>query len=119
MISATLFPGEIVLLEHIPQDNPYARKIRPALLLSNSEFNRSSLDVIVVPLTSQIRHEYPYQIIIDTASPHFKETGLKCSSAIKCGYIFAYPKNRIKSKLGHVSQAVLKNIIRVITGILA
>ncbi len=119
MSSKVLSPGIIVLVEHIPQDDPQARKLRPAIVLSNSNFNQSSLDVIVVPLTSQIRQGDPYQIEINVNSPYFKETGLKSPSAIKCGYIFAYHKNGIKRQLGYVDKSTLKKIIDVIVGILS
>lgn len=110
-------PGDLVLLEHIPHDNPLDRKIRPALVLSKSNFNQSSLDVIVATITSQIRHGDPYQIILDANAPHFKKTGLKCTSAIKCSQIFSFPKTCIKRKLGHLDNDILSQITNIIISI--
>jgi mRNA-degrading endonuclease toxin of MazEF toxin-antitoxin module len=118
MSFAILSAGDVVLVEHKPQDNPQA-KIRPAIVLSNSSFNQSSLDVIVVPLTSQIRYGDPYQIVIDANSSNFKKTGLQKTSAIKCSHIFAYHKNGIKRQLGFVDKNTLREIINVIVGILS
>ena len=110
MNGAEFSPGEIVLIKHIPLDDPSAVKARPALVVSGSAFNKSSLDVIVVVISSVVRLGDPKQIVIREEDRSFSQTGLKMTSAIKCGALFAYPKSEIRRRLGTVPHDVIGQV---------
>jgi len=110
MNGAEFSPGEIVLIKHIPLDDPSAVKARPALVVSGSAFNRGNLDVIIVALSSVVRLGDTKQIIIQETDSCFPQTGLKMTSAVKCGAIFAYPKSQIHRRLGVVPMEILQRV---------
>jgi mRNA-degrading endonuclease toxin of MazEF toxin-antitoxin module len=104
---ADFSPGDIVLIEHRPLDDPSTVKARPAIVISSSAFNKGNLDVIVAAISSVIRHGDPKQVVIQNDDAEFALTGLKVTSAIKCGSLFAYPKSHIRRRLGRAPQDVL------------
>jgi len=110
--------GDIVLIPDAPYTNRLDVKARPCLVISGSQFNKINPDVILAPISSNIRFEDPKQVIIQTDNPVFTQTGLKYSSAIKCGAIFAYTKNQIRRKLGTVPVEVLNEVRKIIVDIL-
>lgn len=103
-------PSEIVLIKHVPLDDPSAVKARPALIVSNSSFNASNLDVIVVAISSVVRPGDPRQIVLTERDCEFGTTGLKMASAIKCAAVFAYPRSEIRRRLGVVSCETLGKV---------
>jgi len=109
-----LSPGDIVLIEHGPLDDPSAVKPRPAIVLSSSAFNKGNLDVIIAAISSVVRRGDPKQIMIQDTDSGFSQTGLKVTSAIKCGAIFAYPRSLIRRKLGEAPADVLIQVRRLL-----
>jgi mRNA-degrading endonuclease toxin of MazEF toxin-antitoxin module len=103
-------PGEIVLIRHTPLDDPSAAKARPALVVSSSTFNRGNLDVIIVAISSVVRVGDPKQIVIYETDLCFPQTGLKMTSAVKCGAVFAYPKSQIRRRLGAAPKEILEQV---------
>ena len=118
MNSAGLFPGEIVLIPYAPFTNYLATKPRPCLVISGLQFNQSGPDIILVPISSNVRYEDPKQIVIESGDPSFLDTGLKQRSAIKCGAIFAYSKTQVRRKLGFVEKPVLDQVRKKVIDIL-
>jgi len=114
-----LLPSDIVLIPHAPFTNYLATKARPCLIISGRQFNQSGLDIFLAPITSNTRLGDPKQIIIDSNNLSFIDTGLKQTSAIKCGAIFAYSKTHVHRKLGIVQKEMLeqvrKKVIDIIT----
>ena len=103
-------PGDIVLIIHRPLDDPFVEKARPALVVSGSAFNKDGLDVIVVALSSVVRQGDPKQIVIRDTDSGFSKTGLKLTSAVKCGALFAYPKSQIHRRLGTAPQTIVAQV---------
>ncbi len=118
MSRATFLSGDIVLIHDAPFTNRLAVKARPVIVVSGSQFNRSSPDVIVAPISSNIRYNDPMQVVIENADPYFPRTGLKQSSAVKCGAIFAYSQVHIARKLGVAHPNILKKVREKIIDIL-
>jgi mRNA-degrading endonuclease toxin of MazEF toxin-antitoxin module len=114
----SLLPGDIVLIPDAPYTNRLAVKARPCLVISGQQFNQSGPDVILVPISSNVRYEDPKQIVIESADPSFLDTGLKQRSAIKCGAIFAYSKTQVRRKLGVVEKQTLKQVRQKVIDIL-
>jgi len=110
MSVADFSPGDIVLIEHRPLDDPSTVKPRPAIIISSSAFNKGNIDVVVAAISSVIRHGDPKQIIIQDSDPGFPQTGLKMTSVVKCGAVFAYPKSLIRRRLGKAPGDVLAQV---------
>jgi len=111
-------PGEIVLIEDAPYTNRFAVKARPCLVISSSWFNKQSLDVILAPISSSIRSWDPTQVVIESCSPFFSQSGLRQSSAVKCGSIFAYRSAQVRRQLGTLHPEILKQVRILITDII-
>jgi len=97
---------EIVLLPY-PFSNLKANKIRPALIVSNNNFNKKSDDCIMVPLTAVIKNE-PYSILIN--QENLSSGNLIKPSRIRVDKIFCVEKNLIKMKIGVVDNRVLGSV---------
>lgn len=106
----SLLPGDIVLIPDAPYTNRLAVKARPCLVISGLQFNKSGPDVILAPLSSNVRIGDPKQIVIESSDTSFVDTGLKQTSAVKCGAIFAYSKSHVRRRLGLVQQQILKKV---------
>ena len=70
------------------------KKTRPVLVVSNNINNRYSPLVTVLPLTSNVKKLYPYEVFIDEGV-----AGLKNASTIKANQIKTIDKNRISGNL--------------------
>lgn len=115
----SFFPGDIVIVEHTPQNNPTITKARPALIISLPEFHNNNLDVIILPITSVVRIDEPTDIIINNNESYFSQTGLKVTSSIRCGSICAFPKQKIRGRIGSLPQEILNQAIERVSGLFA
>ena len=118
MNSDYLVPGRIVIIPYAPFTNYLAAKPRPCLVISGQKFNQSGPDVILAPISSNVRYEDPNQIIIKSSDPSFVDTKLKQTSAIKSGAIFAYSKTQVGRKLGSVQRQILEQVRKKVIDIL-
>ena len=98
--------GDVVLLP-VPFSDQTARKVRPAIVVSNDSINVTSDDVILVPLTSVIR-DVPYSIIVTQKS--FAEGELIATSRARADKIFTAHKSLIKIKIGKIKLSALAEI---------
>lgn len=114
-----LRPGDIVLIPDAPYTNRLAVKARPCLVISGLRFNQSGPDVVLAPISSKVRYGDTKQIVIEVSDNHFADTGLRQTSAIKCGAIFTYNQAQVRRKLGSIHQKILdqvrKNVIDILT----
>ena len=97
---------EIVLLPY-PFSDQEGIKVRPAIIISNDNFNKKSEDCIALPLTSVIR-EVPYSILItqeDLASGKLLK-----SSRIRIDKIFTIRRSLIRMKIGVINTNSFKRI---------
>jgi len=104
---------EIVLLPY-PFSNLEGTKVRPALVVSNSQFNKKSNDCILVPLTTVIRDE-PYSIVIEQDNMSFGR--LLKTSRIRVDKIFCIEKNLITMKIGKLKDNSFDKVKGEILGI--
>ena len=82
------------------------RKKRPVLIISNDANNRASSTVTVVPITSNIKKVYPFEVLLET-----KETGLPKHSKAQCHQVRTISKMRIQGrKIGLASKQVMLKI---------
>ena len=97
---------DVVLLP-VPFSDQPARKVRPAIVVSNDGINITSEDVILVPLTSVIK-DVPYSLIVTQKS--FAEGELITTSRARADKIFTAHKSLIKMKIGKIKSSVLAEI---------
>ena len=98
-----------------PFSDQSGQKIRPALIISNDEFNQNSDDVLVCAITSSFKQS-KYNIFIDSESI---ETGiLYDKSAIKVETITKIQKSIIIKKIATLQQQIFSKIISTILKII-
>ncbi|MBU1260221.1 MAG: type II toxin-antitoxin system PemK/MazF family toxin [Planctomycetes bacterium] len=119
MTSSSVSAGDVVLIIDAPFTNRLGYKPRPALVVSGNLFNQTNPDVFLVPISSTIRYRLLTQIIVDEKEPYFQQTGLKQTSAIKCGAAFAYSQSQIRRKLGNIPHEVLTQVRNILIDIIS
>ena len=97
---------ELVLLP-FPFSDLESKKVRPALIISNNNFNKKSDDCLMVPLTSIIKDE-PYSIII--SQENLSSGKLIKTSRIRIDKIFSIEKNLIIAKIGILNDNIFEKI---------
>jgi len=118
MSRVSFLPGDVVFVPYAPFTNRLNVKPRPVLIISGAPFNQSGPDVIVAPISSNIRYGDTRQVVIEDSDCNFSQTGLKRSSAIKCGAIFAYSKSQIARRLGKVDPNVIEQVRKLVIDII-
>jgi mRNA interferase MazF len=101
--------GDVVLIR-FPFTDLSSTKVRPALVISNANYNANQEDVVLVLITSNISRISSEDYLLDPLNPEFKNTGLKQASALRVGKIQTLNKKLINSKLGFVGPNTLKEI---------
>jgi len=96
--------GDIVLIP-VPFSDLKSNKQRPVLIISRDEYNEITDDIVVLAITSKIRH-HTYSIVIE--SNDLSEGELKVTSEIRVDKIYTLSKNIVKKKFGKVSTDVLE-----------
>ena len=107
--------GDICLVQY-PFTDGSSAKVRPVLIVSNDEFNKSE-DIVVVPISSVIQHE-KYSVSIVPASKHWAATGLKYPSLIKCTKPLTIAKRLCLRRLGSLHADELKSVREILTKLL-
>jgi mRNA interferase MazF len=97
--------GGIVLIP-VPFSDLSSVKRRPVLVISNTSYNCTSSDIIVVAITSNLQQN---GIAIETKDLLAGELPKK--SLIRCDKIYTLEQRIVIKQLGIVSESVLKNVI--------
>ncbi|MFB0536013.1 MAG: type II toxin-antitoxin system PemK/MazF family toxin [Anaerolineae bacterium] len=85
---------------------PDESKRRPCVVLSADWLNRYALDVMVVPVTSVARGNFPTRVELPAG-----EGGLRVASWAKCDQVTTVSKKRLTGEpFGHLSQAKMQEI---------
>jgi len=113
MSNGSFSQGDIVLVPW-PYTDYSNQKCRPALVISNNNFNNSSLDVILIALSSIISNKSRYDVEILSSNIDFAQTYLKQSSIIKCGKIFTMEKSKIYRRLGKLPNHFLSEVKKIL-----
>jgi mRNA interferase MazF len=108
--------GDICLVQY-PFTDGSSSKLRPVLIVSNDEFN-SGQDVVVVPISSVVQPD-SFSVLIDPTSRHWKSTGLKYPSSIKCTKPLTIAKRLCLRRLGHLHDDVMKDVRAILRRIIA
>lgn len=86
--------GEIYFADLNPTIGSEIKKIRPVLIVSNNANNKASSTITVVPVTSNVKKIYPFEVLL-----HENESGLSKPSKAQCHQIRTVSKLRLKGKL--------------------
>ena len=97
---------ELVLLPY-PFSDQGGSKVRPAIIVSNDNFNKRCEDCVMVPLTTVIKEE-PFSLIVNQDS---LESGrLLKQSRVRIDKIFTIKKSLIIMKIGKINNEMLVKI---------
>ena len=97
---------EIVLINY-PFSDLEGKKVRPAIIISNNNFNEKSNDCVAVPLTTVIKDE-PYSILL--IQNDLSKGKLLKPSRIRTDKIFTLEKKLVVMSIGFVNDVVFDRI---------
>ncbi len=102
--------AEIRLVDLEPAKGSEAAKRRPAVIVSNDGANSSAARlgrgvVTVVPLTSNVTHVYPFQVLLRAS-----ETGLEHDSKAQAEQIRSISVERIGRRVGVVPPSLMNEM---------
>jgi len=99
-----------IILVPFPFSDQTGNKIRPALILSNQQFNKQE-DVIICALTSAIK-ERPYSLIITEKDTLNKQ--LKDKSQIRTDTITRIKKSLIIKEIDILADASFEKVLQIL-----
>jgi len=97
--------GEIVLIP-VPFSDLSSVKRRPVLVISNTSYNRTNSDMIVVSITSNLQQ---HGIVIESKDLLAGELPKK--SLVRYDKIYTLEQCIVIKQLGIISESILKNVI--------
>ena len=102
--------GDVVLVDLDPARPGESAKTRPAVLVSNDGANRTAEQlgrgvVTVVPLTSNVRRVYAFQVLLQAGS-----TGLRQASKAQAEQVRSVSVDRIADTIGRVEPEALREL---------
>jgi len=110
--------GDIVLVG-FPFTDLTATKVRPAVVVSSSGYHRATEDALLAAISSApLRRPSPTQVVVADDRAGFGATGLKRSSSILCGKLFAAERRLLLRRLGHLDKATQKRVDRALAAAL-
>lgn len=98
--------GDIVLIP-VPFSDLASHKKRPVLVLSNSQYNEKTDDIIAAAITSNLE-EKEYIILI--SNNDLAEGNLKVDSCIRADKIYTLSQNIVLKKFGSVKKYIIDNV---------
>ncbi len=101
--------GTIVLINASFSDLSDTRT-RPALVISNEDYNTKQDDVVLILMSSNISRSNPDDYVLEDSNPEFKTTGLMRSSTFRTGKIITLKKELLRYTLGFVGPKTLHEI---------
>jgi len=101
---------DIVLLS-FPFSDFKTTKVRPAVVVSNNEYNKKYEDIIVVPMTTNLKLR-DYAVLVSNRDLEIGK--LIKNSAIKVDRIFSVDKKLIRLTIGKVKKEVHEKIKQII-----
>ncbi len=97
---------DLVLLPY-PFTDQEGSKVRPAVIVSNENFNRRSQDFVLVPLTTVIKED-TFSLVID--QDDLESGKLLKKSRIRVDKIFTIRKNLIVMQIGRINEQTFGKI---------
>lgn len=98
--------GDIYFANLDPTVGAVIKRKRPVLIVSNNANNKAATTVTIVPITSNTKKVYPFEVFLDS-----QDSGLTKPSKAQCQQIRTIATIRIISKkIGGVKQGLLTKI---------
>ena len=98
--------GDILLIP-IPFSNLTSSKKRPVLVLSNSQYNDRTEDILVAAITSNLSDK-EYSVLI--TNEDMKEGTLKVDSCIRTDKIYTLSKFIVIKKFGSINTEIIQQV---------
>lgn len=102
---------DIVLLL-FPFSDLKSSKVRPAIVLSNNEYNRRFGDFIAVPLTTNLKSR-DYAVLV--TNKNLESGRLIVDSNIKIDRIFSVSKKLVRMNIGRINKEMHNRIKKMIS----
>ena len=103
---------EIVLVP-FPYSDLSSTKRRPVLIVSNNDYNNKYHDVVVAVISSKIRPDDNYSILLSNDDLEYGI--LPEESAIRVHKLFTIDKGRILKKFSIINETKYKNVYEILT----
>lgn len=97
--------GDIVMADLEPTLGSEIGKTRPVIVLQNDLANQSSPTVTLIPLSTNLKRVFPFQVRIPAG-----EGGLPQASKALCEQIRTVSRDRLRQRLGALSAERLREI---------
>lgn len=104
--------GDVCLVQY-PFTDGTAAKLRPVVVISSDEFNAGS-DVVVLPISSSVDSGDKFSISITAQSAHFRRSGLRYASIVKCTKPLTIAKRLLLRRLGSLAPELLDDVRAVL-----
>lgn len=99
------YRGDILFVDFEPARENEANKVRPAILVTNDQANQYGTSIMVVPLTSNVRRVYPFQLLLPA-----EHTGLREDSKAQVELTRSVSRSRLGQRVGQLSETLLKQL---------
>jgi mRNA interferase MazF len=100
--------GDIVLIP-LPFTDLTATKKRPVLIVSNNDYNKKTMDIVVVAITSNMSQDKEYTVMLKTDSLQSGE--LKQDSCIRTDKIYTLSKSIVQKNFGRVKDEIMNEVM--------
>ncbi len=101
--------GEVFLVNFEPTVGAEARKVRPAVVVSNDINNAHSPIVSISPVTSNVSRIYSFEVEIPA-----RTAGLDLRSKVMVNQTRALDKVRLLKKIGRLPETVMREVDRAL-----
>jgi len=105
-----------IILVKVPFTDYSGEKLRPALVVSNTDYNSRNHDVVICGITSNL-DKIPYSVFI--SQDNLSQGQLPLSSKIRADKIMQIEKSRIVKKFARLNdqtfELVVKEIIKLVS----
>lgn len=102
-----------IILVPFPYSDQTGKKVRPALIISNTKFNQNE-DVLICAITSNLK-ERPYSIVINSKNTINKR--LEDISQIRLDTITRIKKNLIMKEIDILDDDTFKKVLQILNTI--
>ena len=100
-----------IILIKFPFSDLSGAKVRPALVISNNQYNNEKLDCVVLAMTSKLSQS-EYKVIVE--SKDLDSGSLPVKSAIRVDKPFSVSKNKVLKIQGKLNTTKFKAVINAI-----
>ncbi len=98
----------------VPYSNLEEEKIRPALVVSNDDYNSRNMDIVICAVTSNLE-EKPYSVLIN--QKNLSEGKLPISSKIKADKIMQIEKTKIIKPFAKLNNQTFQLVVNEIVNL--